>query len=148
MTDEEMQKTMDQYPKIGEPYPDDYVGIPDIWRCSYCGDIHEGIDEGYCPAEEADGVKTDPCPPLTLSEWPWVIAAYAIVVVPFVAAVVGISFWARQSLDRFAIIAISSFVVIFVGVPATLATWDWIKEKAPWHKRANQPEVSSQIIHS
>ncbi len=129
MAGEETQKVIGQYPEIGELYSDKYVAIPEIWRCPHCGDVHEAIVEYYCPQEEADSVKTNPSPPLPLSDWPWVVTAYAIVIVPSVAAVAGISFWARQSLDRFAIIAISSFVVLFVGVPAVLATWDWIKEK-------------------
>jgi hypothetical protein len=111
------------------------MDIPDIWRCPCCGDVHEAIVEYYRPEEEADGVKISPCPPRPLSDWPWVIAAYAIVVVPFVAAVVGISFWARQNLDRSAIIALSILVMIFLGVPVILATWDWIKERAPRRKK-------------
>ena len=134
MAGEETQKVIGQYPKVGELYSDNYMDIPDIWRCPYCGEVHEAIVEYYRP-EEADGVKINPCPPLPLSDWPWVIAAYAIVVVPFVAAVVGIFLWARQNLDRFQVIAISSLVIIFVVVPAVLATWDWIKEKSPRPKK-------------
>jgi len=131
MAGEETQKIIDQYPKIGEASSDNYAGIPDIWGRPNCGDVHEPVVEYYCPQEDADSVKTNPCPRLPLSEWPWVITVYALVIVPFAAAVVGIHFWARQSLDRFAVIALTSFVAIFVVVPAILAMWDWLKPKAP-----------------
>jgi len=131
MAGEETQKIIDQYPKVREASSDNYAGIADTWGRPSCGDIHEPVVEYYCPQEDADSVKTNPCPRLPSSEWPWVIAAYALVIVPFVAAVVGIHSWARQSLDRFAIITLGSFVMLFVVVPAILATWDWLKPKAP-----------------
>ena len=97
----EFQSPEFRYPKIGGPYSDNYVSIPDIWPWPYCGDVDEGIEEGFFSEEKTDGVKIIPRPPYplsgSLSDWLWVIAAYAIVVVPFVAAVIRIFFWARQN---------------------------------------------------
>ena len=131
MAGEETQKIIDQYPKVREASSDNYAGIRDIWRHPNCSDIGEPIVQYYRPQEDADSVKTNPCPRLPPSEWPWVITAYALIIVPIVAAVVGIHFWARQSLDRVAIIALGSFMVLLIGVPAILATWNWLKPKAP-----------------
>jgi len=97
MAGEQTQETIDRYPKIGGPYSDNDVGISDIWPWPYCGDVDEGIEEGFCTEEKTDGVTIIPRPPHPLSDWLWVIAAYAIVVVPFVAAVIRIFFWARQN---------------------------------------------------
>jgi len=101
MAGEQTQEIIDRYPKIGEPCSDNCVSIPDIWPWPYCGDVDEGIEEVFCTEEETDALKINPRPlhPLSdsFSDWLWVITAYAIVIVPFVAAVIGIFFWARQN---------------------------------------------------
>ena len=97
MAGEQTRQITDPYSKIGESYSDNYAGIPDIWPWPYCGDVEEGIEEGFCTEEKTDVLKIIPSPPHPLSDWFWVIAAYAIVVVPFVAAVIRIFFWARQN---------------------------------------------------
>lgn len=51
MAGEKTQKIIDQEPKIGDPYSDNHATIPDIWRWPYGGEVHEAIEDGYCPQE-------------------------------------------------------------------------------------------------
>lgn len=103
MAGEQTRQITDPYPKIGESYSDNYAGIPDIWPWPYCGDVDEGMEEGFCTEEEtiAPIINLRPLHPLSssFSEWLLVITAYAIVIVPFVGAVIGIFFWASRNLD-------------------------------------------------
>ena len=136
MAGEKTQKIIDQVPVIDEPYSDNSQGSADIWHWPYGGDVQEGIEAGACPEEEADGVKMTLHPPLPASNRPWVITAYAIVVVPLIAAVAGIFSLARHNLDRFGILALTIPVMLFVAVPAVLAMWGWIRQKPARDKRA------------
>jgi hypothetical protein len=103
MAGKRTKEIIGQYPTISGLSSNNYGSFSDIWPWPYCGDILEEIEEGFCSEEEIDSLKIHlPSPhPLadSLSEWLWVVTAYALVIVPFVAAVIGIFFWARQNLD-------------------------------------------------
>ena len=103
MAGKQTRQITDPYPKIGESYSDNYAGIPDIWPWPYCGDVEEGIEEGFCTEEKTFAVQINSRPQQALSssvsDWFWVITVYAIVIVPFVAAVIGIFFWANHNLN-------------------------------------------------
>ncbi len=103
MAGKRTKEIIGQYPKISGLSSNNCVNIPDIWPWPYSGDIHEEIEEGFCSEEQIDDVVIKPRPlhPLSesLSEWLLVITVYALVIVPFIAAVIGIFFWTHQNLN-------------------------------------------------